>query len=104
MAAIPEPIQEIIKDYINKIRKQIPVEKAFLFGSYAQGTYTPDSDIDLAIFSSHFENMERIEGFRFLVLQAMDYDVDLQPQPFTLQDFREPLGIVEEIIKNGIEI
>ena len=48
--------------------------------------------------------MERIEGFRFLVLQAMDYDVDLQPQPFTLQDFREPLGIVEEIIKNGIEI
>jgi len=48
--------------------------------------------------------MEEIEGFRFLILQAMDYNVDLQPQPFTLQDFREPLGIVEEIIKNGIEI
>ena len=48
--------------------------------------------------------MERIEGFRFLFLQAMDYDIDLQPQPFTLQEFSEPLGIVEEIIKYGIEI
>ena len=104
MATIPEQIQEIIKDYINKIRNQIPVEKAFLFGSYAQGNYTPDSDVDLAIFSSHFEQMERIDGFRFLFLQAMDYGIDLQPQPFSLQDFREPLGIVEEIIKNGIEV
>ena len=104
MAAIPESIQQIIKDYINQIRNQIPVEKAFIFGSYARGTYTSDSDIDLAIFSSHFENMERIEGFRFLFLQAMDYDIDLQPQPFTLQEFSEPLGIVEEIIKYGIEI
>jgi len=104
MAAIPEQIQEIIKDYINKIRNQIPVEKAFLFGSYAQGNYTTDSDVDLAIFSSHFEQMDRIEGFRFLFLQAMDYGIDLQPQPFSLQDFREPLGIVEEIIKNGIEV
>ena len=104
MAAIPEQIQEIITDYINKIRTQIPVEKAFLFGSYAEGTYTPDSDVDLAIFSSHFEQMERIDGFRFLFLQAMDYGIDLQPQPFSLQDFREPLGIVEEIINNGIEV
>ncbi len=104
MAAIPESIQQTIKDYIKQIRNQIPVEKAFIFGSYARGTYTSDSDIDLAIFSSHFENMERIEGFRFLFLQAMDYDIDLQPQPFTLQEFREPLGIVEEIITYGIEI
>ena len=44
-----------IKEYVNKIGNQISVEKAFLFGSYARGTYTPDSDVDLAIFSSYFE-------------------------------------------------
>jgi predicted nucleotidyltransferase len=104
MGTIPKPIQEIIEDYVRKIGSQIPVEKAILFGSYAKGTYTADSDIDLAIFSDYFAQAEKIEGFRFLFLQAMNYGIDLQPQPFTVQDFREPVGIVEEIVKSGIEI
>ena len=29
---------------------------------------------------------------------------DLEPLPFTLSDYYEPLGIVEEIVKTGIEI
>jgi predicted nucleotidyltransferase len=43
VAAMPESIQQTIKDYINQIRNQITVEKAFVFGSYAWGTYTSDS-------------------------------------------------------------
>lgn len=104
MGTIPKSIQEIIDDYVRKIGDQIPIEKAILFGSYAKGTYTADSDIDLAIFSDYFSQMDRIEGFRFLFLQVMDYDVDLQPLPFTTQELREPEGIIEEIIRTGIEI
>ena len=108
-----DPIRELEIGWYNDTLLFRPVSDIIVGGykgtlllchSYARGTYTPDSDVDLAIFSSHFEQMERIEGFRFLFLQAMDYGIDLQPQPFSLQDFREPLGIVEEIIENGIEV
>lgn len=39
--------------------------------------------------------MSKIDGIQFLMLNAMDYDLDLEPQPF---------GIVEEILRIGIEI
>ena len=39
-----------------------------------------------------------------MLLYAMDYDIDLEPQPFTLDDYKQPVGIVSEIIKTGIEL
>ncbi len=104
MDSIPREIQQIIKDYVKKISSQIPVKKAILFGSFVKGTFDDGSDIDLAIFSDYFKDMDRIEGFRFLFLQAMDYDVDLQPQYFTNEELEHPIGIVKEIIGTGIEI
>ncbi len=104
MATIPDSIQKIIEDFISKIGNQISVKKAILFGSYAKGNFTEESDIDIAIFSDYFEKIPDIEGFRFLFLQAMDYGVDIQPQAFTVKDYEEPMGIVEEIIKTGIEL
>lgn len=104
MATVPKSIQEIVRSYVKKIEKQIPIKKAMLFGSYAKGNHTEDSDIDIAIFSDYFDSMKPIDSFRFLFLEAMDYDVDLQPQAFTLNDLYEPKGIVENILKDGIEI
>ena len=54
MVKIPQNILEITSDYINKLRNQIPVEKAIMFGSYSKGTFKKDSDIDIAIFSPAF--------------------------------------------------
>lgn len=104
MAQIPETIQAIIADYINKVGSQIPIKKAVLFGSYANGTFKQDSDIDLAIFSEYFDKMASIDAFRFLFLQAMDYGVDLQPQAFTVENFENPMGIIEDILKSGIDV
>jgi predicted nucleotidyltransferase len=104
MGTIPKSILEIVDDYVKKISKQIPVKKALLFGSFATGSYTKDSDVDVAIFSDYFSAMDKMDAFRFLFLQAMDYDIDLQPQSFTVEDYENPVGIVEEIIKKGIEI
>jgi UTP:GlnB (protein PII) uridylyltransferase len=57
----------------------IPVKKAVLFGSYAKGTFDEGSDVDLAIFSDYFEQMDRVEGIKFLLMHAMDYHIDLEP-------------------------
>lgn len=36
--------------------------------------------------------------------RAMDYDLDLEPLAFTIDEYNERLGIVDEILKTGIEI
>lgn len=37
-----------INDIINYLAKQ-PIIKAWIFGSYARGNYTPESDLDLIV-------------------------------------------------------
>lgn len=104
MAQIPESIQKIVEDYTRKISTKIPVKKAILFGSYVKGTYDKNSDIDLAIFSDYFAGMEGVDAFKFLFMETLDYNVDLEPLAFTLEEYEERLGIVDDIIKTGIEI
>jgi len=104
MDRIPESLQKIITEYIIKLSKQIPIKKVILFGSYAKGNTHKYSDVDIAIFSDYFKDMSRIDGLYFLLLNAADYDIDLEPQPFTMDEYDQPVGLVNEILKTGIEL
>ncbi|WP_061213580.1 nucleotidyltransferase domain-containing protein [Syntrophomonas wolfei] len=104
MVTIPETLRSGVKKYIERLRQEIPVEKALLFGSYARGTYDSGSDIDLAIFSDYFQGMRRVDGIAFLLSRADEIDLDLEPLAFTCDEYREKIGLVDEIIRNGIEI
>lgn len=73
MAPIPESIGNAVREYVSELSKEIPVQKAILFGSYAKGNYTKDSDVDLAIFSDYFEGTSRIDGIKFLLSMARKY-------------------------------
>lgn len=105
MAQIPENINNVVREYISELSKEIPVQKAILFGSYANGNYTKDSDVDLAIFSDYFEKTSRIDGIKFLLSRARKYvRMDFQPIPFTYRDYIERDGFAAEVLKEGIEI
>ena len=105
MAKIPENIMNIVEDYLKDLSSDIKIDKAILFGSYAKGNYGVDSDIDLAIFSDSFKDMDRIESIKYLLKRARKYrGIDLQPISFTKQDYEEKIGIVEEVLKTGIEL
>lgn len=105
MVEIPENIINIIEDYLQSLSSEIQIDKAILFGSYAKGNYDSNSDIDLAIFSDSFKDMNRIESIKYLLKRARRYrGIDLQPISFTSQDYEERLGIVEEVLKTGIEL
>jgi predicted nucleotidyltransferase len=105
MVKIPENIRNVVEDYLKDLSEEIEIDKAILFGSYAKGNYSIDSDIDLAIFSDSFKNTERIESIKYLLKRARKYrGVDLQPISFTKQDYEERIGIVEEVLKTGIEL
>lgn len=105
MAQIPENINNAVREYIAELSKEIPVQKAVLFGSYANGHFTKDSDVDLAIFSDYFEGRTRIDGIKFLLSKARKYaQMDFQPIPFTYRDYIERDGFAAEVLKEGIEI
>ena len=47
---------ELLKQYCLLLNiSGIPVEKAFLYGSYSRGDATPDSDIDIMLVSQMFD-------------------------------------------------
>jgi uncharacterized protein len=104
MGTIPQEVLSVATDYINKLKKQIPIEKVILFGSFAKGTNTVDSDVNIAVFSPAFESMSRVDGITFLLMQALGYKIDIQPQPYTMKDYREHIGLVDEILNTGVEI
>ena len=45
-----------------KLSKDIHIEKVIVFGSYANGNPHKYSDVDIAIFSDYFKNMNRVDG------------------------------------------
>ena len=51
-----------IKKYISFLKEnKLPVQRVYVFGSYAKGNMHDDSDIDLAIVLEYLENMEKDE-------------------------------------------
>lgn len=61
-------------------RHNIKTEKVILFGSYADGNYHKDSDLDLVFISSGFAGRNLIERTRILGnahWEAPDYPMDL---------------------------
>ncbi len=96
---------EEIKKYIRYIGTKIIIEKIILFGSYAKGTATNDSDIDVAVISPNFG---KAPLFDKIDLNEWKYDAnlsaDLQPFPFSPEQFKADNFFVEEIRKTGIDI
>lgn len=106
MAQIPPAIKKTLTDYINSISIEIDIQSAILFGSYAQGNWNKESDIDIAIFSADFSNMDRIEAISFLLGKAYMYNLDIQPLAYDDQDLihEHENPFIHSIVSTGIEL
>ena len=100
----PETILNCAKKFIERIRQQgIPVEAAYLFGSWVQGRATEWSDIDLAIVSPVFEGTKFYDR-RKLDRAIVEIDTAIHAHPYRPQDFDESNPFVREILRTGIPI
>jgi len=107
-------VQEGYSDKINSIIKRIvdilvekyhPV-KIILFGSYALGNYTEDSDIDILIIK---ETDEKRRVDRFIEVKRLIYDseneIPVSPLVLTIEEIKERLkmgdNFIEEILEKG---
>lgn len=106
MAQIPDQIKNTLVDYIQALAKEITVTSAFVFGSYAKGNWHEESDIDVAVFSEYFANMDRIQAITFLLNRTLPYHLDIQPVAFEANELTSPdeNPFVAEILGTGVKI
>jgi len=102
MARTEAEVKEIINRFVDFLSKELNVKRVILFGSYARGTATEDSDIDIAIESSDFgDNYVKDWQKLYRCVWRSGVDPIIEPRPL------HPAGntlINEEIVKNGIVI
>ncbi|GAB4428051.1 MAG: hypothetical protein Fur0044_25890 [Anaerolineae bacterium] len=105
MAEISVTLEQTLKNYLNDLAKYYQLDHVILFGSIAQGTATPDSDIDLAIFSADATDENRLQIMADCWLKTLPYPFDIQPVVYPLADYKGGNDFIQkEIIARGIEI
>ena len=101
-----QEIKKIILEVVEKLRSEYEPLKIILFGSYAYGNPTKDSDIDLLIL----KNTDKRRADRFVEVKRIIYNPDLKipisPLVYTPEELEERLKIgddfVKEIVRKGI--
>lgn len=88
--------------YAGAIRENYNYIKIFLFGSYAKGNYTDDSDIDIAVVFDDYNNLMDIQSDLMRLRRKIDSRIE--PHPFREKDFDLSNPLVSEILRYGQEI
>ncbi len=83
------------------IKNHIHFDKIYLYGSYAKGTSTEESDIDVAIIMDESKD----EYFVMVpLLWKLRRTIDFRIEPLLIETKYDKSGFLNEIIKTGIEI
>jgi predicted nucleotidyltransferase len=98
-------IDQLIAQLVETISKKYEPQKVILFGSYASGEPTEDSDIDLFIVKE--TDTSRVD--RFVEVKRLIYDpqvrIPVSPLVYTPQELEERLSMgddfVHEIMSKG---
>ena len=99
-----ETILNCAQKFVETVRQDgIPVESAYLFGSWAQGRATQWSDIDLAVVSPAFEGTPFYDR-RKLYHAVIAVDAGIETHPYRPEDFTDTDPFVREILRTGIQI
>lgn len=96
-------IEDIVNAYVELVKKEINVSSIYLYGSYAKGTYSEDSDIDIAVVGENFIG-DPIEDTLKLMRIRRKVDTRIEPHPFRKSDFDLSNPYVQEIVRTGIKI
>ena len=89
-----------IKEKLLPIFQSIPIEKAILFGSYAKGTPTQSSDIDIVI-----DSKGRIRGIDFFgVLEDITETLKIPVDLIEASQIIDGSRVQHEIAETGVII
>ena len=94
---------ELVKNYIRHLKNnKYNIRKAYIFGSYASGTFNENSDIDLAIVLDNVSNSFTTQIQ--LMKLSRKFDSRIEPHPIDELDFNDSNPFAYEILNKGIQI
>jgi len=100
---INSQIEHIVKKYADMVMKELEVSQMYLYGSYAKGTFSTDSDIDIAVVGENFIG-DPVEDMLKLMRIRRKVDMRIEPHPFKSSDFQLSDPYIKEILETGIRI
>jgi predicted nucleotidyltransferase len=94
---------EDIREFVQKLKKELPVKEVYLYGSFAKGEVHEGSDIDLIIIGEFRERFfDRIGKILDLT------NLPVEPLVYTPEEFEELKAsqnpFITEILKNAIKL
>ena len=105
MAFDIETANKTITDYVADVKNAMSIDRAYLFGSYANGTATEQSDNDICFFSGDFENQSAIEVMTRLFRLTRKYKgIDIEPRGYPVSELHNGNPFVKEILQTGKEV
>jgi predicted nucleotidyltransferase len=93
----------ISRNYLKKVKQSgINVLEAWLFGSYANGNYHNDSDIDLALVLP--DNLVSFDNDVRLMMLRQGDETLIETHTYSKNDFQSDLPIIAQIKTYGLNI
>lgn len=91
-------------NYLNRLKStNIKFSEAWLFGSFAKGSYNDNSDIDIAIVLDDSVSHSFDTEIQLMILRKGE-ETMIEPHTFSKEEFNNNIPIVKQIIDNGIRI
>ena len=98
-------IKRLAEEYAKNVKQVMPVDKVILYGSYARGTATSLSDVDICFFLSNFDGKSRVDVIGELLGLCGRYKgAYFEPTVFPTSEIERGNPFVKEILSTGIEI
>jgi predicted nucleotidyltransferase len=105
MAVDFEAVNQTVVNYVADVKNAMPIDRVFLYGSFAKGTATEHSDIDLCFFSQSFEDLQSLDIMTRLFRLTRKYKgIDIEPRGFPTSELTNDNPFVKEILRTGKEI
>jgi predicted nucleotidyltransferase len=84
----------------------MPIDKVYLYGSYAKGNPRDDSDVDLCFFSEDFSSRQKWDVLAelFYIKTKYDWELLIEPNAFPTSIIEKGNPFVEEVLRTGREI
>lgn len=94
------PTKTDIEKVIRALLVRYNAEYAILFGSYARGEETPDSDIDVVVFGGDNFKKSNIFAFAEELREALGKDADV----FEISEVNRDTPFYDNLMKEGVKI
>ena len=94
------PTRIEIENIIKTLLERYNAEYALLFGSYARGEETPDSDVDVIVFGGEHFKKSNIFAFAEELRQMTGKDVDA----FEICEVNKNSPFYDSVMEEGIKI